>query len=269
MDHHVEDYFQPFSPNSLKGSFHKVLALHKSPLHEWEALIKEVPDLPKGWVELAHLPSQDRIEFMREYWLMKLPYHPLFCEFLMKFFNTLEDIGVYVTQAKHDEPLEACLVYSLKNKGGFYRGAPPASEPTIGQLKAEFSDCLFPEDYLAFLQIHNGFWKSTDCTGLTKSTQLKANYLHFQDALSFLEDSVTSLGLPVNPYALIPFYESFGMPFYQCFWSEWYPQNEMGNVYYSGPQHTISDVRAKDSMTETMAFPTFLDWLQFYLEVID
>jgi hypothetical protein len=59
------------------------------------------------------------------------------------------------------------------------------------------------------------------------------------------------------------------MPFYQCFWAEWYPEQEMGNVYYSGESKTISDVFGSFSSSETMAFTTFTDWLMFYLERID
>ena len=59
------------------------------------------------------------------------------------------------------------------------------------------------------------------------------------------------------------------MPFFQCFWLEWYPEDEMGNVYYSGVANTISDLAAKATSAENMAFPTFTDWLMFYLETIE
>jgi hypothetical protein len=77
---------------------------------------------------------------------------------------------------------------------------------------------------------------------------------------------MTSKGAPVNPKSVIPFYESFGIPFYQCFWGEWYPQQEMGNVYFSHTTKTISDVGGTDSSAESMAFQTFVEWLMFYLE---
>lgn len=98
---------------------------------------------------------------------------------------------------------------------------------------------------------------------------IKTSYETFQ---SFLEEQgapPTSDGKPVDPKTLIPFYESFGMPFFQCFWAEWYPEQEMGNVYYSGETHSISSVRIVGDASENMAFPTFIDWLIFYLEQIE
>jgi hypothetical protein len=76
----------------------------------------------------------------------------------------------------------------------------------------------------------------------------------------------TSDGIEVDPKTLIPFYESFGMPFFQCFWTEWYPEEEMGNVYYSGVSKKILVAEDERPSEENMAFPTFLDWLMFYLE---
>lgn len=83
-----------------------------------------------------------------------------------------------------------------------------------------------------------------------------------------MEPLLTAEGSEVNPKHLIPFYESFGFPCYQCFWADWYPDQEMGNIYYSGLTHTISANRDETVGTENMSFPTFLDWLMFYLETI-
>lgn len=98
------------------------------------------------------------------------------------------------------------------------------------------------------------------------------NYTQFQTMLESLESRVTTeRGLTVNPKSLIPFYESFGMPFFQCFWGDWYPQNVMGmgNVYFSMTSKTISDpLNYEDSSSLNMAFTTFIDWLMFYLERI-
>ena len=90
-----------------------------------------------------------------------------------------------------------------------------------------------------------------------------------QSKISELGKGVTNTkGELINPHSLIPFYESFGMPFYQCFYKDWYPETEMGNIYYSGNTNTISDVKNKDPSSEAMAFSTFSDWLIFYLETI-
>ncbi len=84
------------------------------------------------------------------------------------------------------------------------------------------------------------------------------------------QDSLTTTkGVAVNPHSLIPFYKSFGMPFFQCFWGEWHPESEMGNIYYSDLTRKICACTKKDECVETMAFETFTDWLMFYLEKID
>lgn len=268
MDSHIKDYFRQSSGDTPAGNFHKVIELHNAPDMDWGTISQQVPNLPRGWFELSHLSSKDRVEFTRDFWVAKMPYHPKLCEFLMRFFDTIEDIGIFITQQKFDDPFKTTMVYSLKQNEGFYRGAPPCSENDLLEMKNDFPDYLFPNDYLAFLQIHDGFWKTTDCTGLTVSKKLKETYLKFQELLAQQGGVSTASGLAVDPKSLIPFYESFGMPFYQCFWDEWHPENEMGNVYYSGSTNTVSDVNKKDPMAETMAFPTFTDWLVFYLETI-
>lgn len=271
MDHHVKEFYNRSSDDYSKGNFHDVIPLHESPDIDWNSISKKIPQLSRGWFELARLNTKDRIEFTRDYWLSKLPYHPNFSEFLFSFFDNLDDIGIFISQKKFADPYEANLIYSLRDNSGFFRGAIGAKEEEILRLQKSFPDYILPVDYLAFLRIHDGFCKATDCTGITKSELMKEKYLQFQETLA-LEESITittTKGDQVDPKTLIPFYESFGMPFYQCFWAEWYPENEMGNVYYSGITKTISAVSGeKISSEENMAFPTFSDWLMFYLERI-
>lgn len=268
MDRHVKEFYRPFSAEFPEGKFHKVIAVHEAPDVDWNALHSQFPVLCKGWYELSLLSPSDRIEFSREYWLSKLPYHPNLSEFLMRFFDSLDDVGIYLYQKKFDDPFEGNIVYSIKNNNGFFRGGAGVSEKDMLEAAAKFKDCIFPADYLAFLQIHNGFWKTTDCTGLIKLEDLSETYERFvSQVLNSEQPVVTTKGVQIDPKKLIPFYESFGMPFYQCFWSEWYPQQEMGNVYFSGNAFTISDVSQEG--TDSLAFPTFLDWLMFYLERID
>jgi len=269
MDHHIQEFYSQSSDDSSRGGFHKVIPLHDSVDLDWNTVASLVPNLCKGWYELAHLPVPDRIEFTRDFWLARLPYHPLVDDFLDGFFDSLDDIGVFIFQKKFDDPFEANLVYSLKDNGGFFRGALPASEQDVIELQRLFPEYTLPVDYKAFLQIHNGFCKTTDSTGITPSDQVSELYANFQTMIEEGEPLTTNRGLPVNPKTLIPFYESFGMPFFQCFWSEWYPENEMGNVYYSGHTRTISDIESSDTSSESMAFPTFIDWLMFYMERIE
>lgn len=270
MDQHIREFYSKSSDEFSKGCFHSVIPLHDHPEIPWEIISEQCPELRKGWYELARLTPRDRIEFTRDFWLSKLPYRPSLDVFLMKFFGLLDDIGVFIVQKKFDDPHEAHLVYSLRGNSGFYRGRSALSEAQIPQVQKILSDYMLPSDYLAFLGVHNGFSKSSDCTGVTRSDELEKLYVYFQDLISQREGNVTtSSGTSINPASLIPFYESFGMPYFQCFWGEWYPENEMGNVYYSGMTNTISDIKSSASSGETMAFPTFLDWLMFYLEQVE
>lgn len=270
MDVHVKEFYRQFSEQCPQGKFHKVIALHEAPDFEWSVLHLQFPTLCKGWYELTLLTTSDRIEFTRDYWLSKLPYRAGLDEFIIHFFDSIDDIGIYIYQEKFDDPFQVDIVYNLKNNNGFFRGGSPSSEFDIENLKASFPNCIFPVDYLSFLQIHNGFCKTTDCTGLIKAEAVLQSYLKFQTFFTGKNDTlVTTKGTAVNPKKLIPFYESFGMPFYQCFWSEWYPEQEMGNVYFSGNASSISDVFTEEIGPDSMTFPTFLDWLMFYLERVE
>ena len=269
MDDHVNEFFCQTSDEVPHGNFHQVIALHDLEIKpSWEEVSSKVPNLCKGWYELSKLSIEDRIEFLRDFWLAKLPYHPDSLMLFNQYFELLDDIGIFIVQKKYDDPFEAQLVYSIKDGGGFFRGFCGATEDEIIALQKQFPNIIFPQDYLAFIQIHNGFSKATD-TGITPTSKLHDSYQKFQTLLAEEEPLISLKGQSINPASLIPFYESFGMPVFQCFWTEWYPEQEMGNVYYSGITKTLSDVEASDSSTDSLAFYSFLDWLFFYLERID
>jgi hypothetical protein len=268
MDKHIKTFFNQSSNDAPNGNYHEVIALHNLPEITWKEITNKAPVLPKGWYELSRLNIKDRIEFSRDFWLSKLPYHPLLNNFLNQFFNRLDDVGIFLVQHKWGDPFEAQMVYSLANDSGFYRGGIPASEQNISDLQKSFSKYILPVDYLSFLQIHDGFWKTTDITGVTHSVYLYENYLNFREFLAKQGPLTTSKGDAVDPKSLIPFYETFGMPYYQCFWTEWYPEQEMGNIYYSSSMDNIYDAKVLGPSAEMMAFPTFTDWLMFYLEAI-
>lgn len=269
MSDHIKDFYRASTEDSPNSHFHQVIALNEGPDIEWETIHLKVPSLPRGWFELSRLDLRDRVEFTRDFWMKKLPFHPHLHEFIAEFFNLIEDIHVFLVQQKFDDPFEAHLVYRLKDDGGFFKGYPPALESELLQLQADFPDVIFPKDYIAFLQVHNGLCKTTDCTGIFQTKCMKAMYDNFQADLEKSDKEISSAtGSVINPKSLIPFYESFGMPFFQCFYKDWYPEDEMGNVYYSGNTNTISDVKNLDPSREAMAFPTFSDWLTFYLEAI-
>jgi hypothetical protein len=42
----------------------------------------------------------------------------------------------------------------------------------------------------------------------------------------------------------------------------------MGNLYCSGIEHKLSNYLNGDLWKENLAFPTFLDWLLFYLKEV-
>lgn len=265
MSEHIHDFFIEDGPDK---HFHKVIALHETPGLEWESLKQLAPFLPRGWFELSRLSLEDRVDFTREYWLSTLPFSgdSGLEKRLEEFFETVEEIGFYLTQLKKDGPFDVHMVYSLKNEAGFFQGGPPVSEEVLQTLNARFGHLNFPSDYLAFLKIHDGFSKYTD-TGLIKSRDMAQVYQRLQHLLTE-EILVTPDGQVVNPESLIPFYESFGLHCYQCFYSDWYPDEEMGNVYFSEHDRSLSNFLDPHTLEENLAFPTFLKWLIFYLEDI-
>lgn len=270
MDEHFNAYFHEFSGESPTGNYHKVIALHESPELSWEEVKKKAPDICKGWFELSRLNNEERLEFLEQFWESKLSEFPKFCQFFEKFFKDVSDIGIYLTQKTFDDPFESQLVYSLKGNQGFFRGRPPAKEEQIEKVKAQFPEATFPQDYILFMQVHNGFHKSTDTTGITPLERMRETYDAFQSFFEKNDMLLSKNKQMIDPSRLIPFYTSFGMPFFQCFYMDWYPEQEMGNVYCSISAKTVSDVSDMDSLTEeSLSFPNFCDWLKFYLEKIE
>jgi len=267
MDEHVNEFFSEKTEEIPHGNYHKAIALHDNPDISWKSVNARIPSLCKGWFELARLPSSDRIEFLKDFWLSTLPYKPKNHQSLLDFFKRLDDIGVYIIQQKFADPFECKLVYSLRNNQGFYHGGVGATEEEIGLLQRLFPDHIIPEDYLSFIKIHNGFCKATD-TGVLRIDDIKENYEAFQALLETGDPISLDEAKFIEPKTLIPFYKSFGMPVFQCFWSEWYPEQEMGNVYYSNFSRTISESKQEKEVSENLSFPTFVDWLCFYLEKV-
>lgn len=269
MNKNVAHYYKEFSKDDPSpGHFHKVIALHERKEFTWEEVKEISPSFPRGWFELASLSSQCRLEFLCDFWLSKLPFRLKFSEFIPKFFERIEEVGVYLIQRTFDDPFEEEIVYSFKEDGGFFRGKPPVSEENLLTVQKKFPNILFPEDYINFLQIHDGFSKGID-TGLILHAKVVEVYEGFLAFLAGLDPIFIKEGEAVEPRNLIPFYESFGLHGYQCFYADWYPEQEMGNVYFSGIDHVLSDISNRDLWVENLAFPTFLDWLLFYLKGVD
>jgi hypothetical protein len=196
-----------------------------------------------------------------------MPYHPRAHPRFFEFFERLDDVAVVLVRKRDDEPMDAELVYSLADNSAFFRGKPPCTEAILHDLKKELSVNL-PHDYLSFLKIHNGFGKLSEM-GLLEAEEISYARRRVMDLIMRTEKRVKSGGSDVDPGALIPFYEVLGLSSFQCFYRDWYPGNEMGNVYLSGIDYTISDVNDKKAWMEHLAFPSFSEWLSLYLEGMD
>lgn len=266
MTDRVHDFFRQRPDDEHQGHFHKVMALHEEPLLDWDQLKKQIPLLPRGWYELSRLPKEDRVEFTRDYWFAKLiPHVPPeigFEERLSSFFEKLDDLAIFVTQEVENNPFEIHMVYCLKDNRGFFHGHPPATEDTLSTFTKQFANFNFPPDYLAFLTIHDGFSKYTD-TGLIRTKDIARNYLRFQQ-VNANEVILSPEGAIVDPKNLIPYYESFALHCYQCFYADWYPAGEMGNIYYA--EKTEADFFSQNFLDENFAFSSYLGWLMCYLE---
>jgi hypothetical protein len=256
----VRDFYR--AEEKGEPAFHAVLFLSENQ-ESWDDASRKSAQLPRGWFELCRLSLEDRIGFVRDFWLNLLPYHPSFHLFINEFFGKLDDLGVILSQTKESNRWNVEMVYSLEDNRSFFRGLPPCSESELDELKSLFVS--LPRDFLAFMRIHNGFGKLSEM-GLLRSEQITKVKQHLMDQFLWGERSLRLGNAIVDPGSLIPFYESYGLGSYQCFFNEWYPGSEMGNVYLSGIDYTISDYRNRKEWAEQMAFPTFLDWLAFYLE---
>lgn len=269
MDHHIAEYYKESGGNNLSpGCYSRIIQLNKHPQLTWKEVLQMAPQMSRGWFELSHLPVSDRIEFSRDYWISKLPYHECIPQLLEKFFSSLDDIGVFLTQKQYDDVFECKLIYSIANNGGFYHGNLPMSEREKIDLYNQFPGIILPQDYIAFMEIHNGFAKIND-VGILEAKSVYPTFLELKERLTRREPIVGADGQAFDPSKLIPFYHSFGTQCFQCFFDEWHPENEMGNVYFSEMSRTISDVTGIKSSIDQMAFATFSEWLAFYLERIE
>lgn len=245
-------------------AFKEVIFLSEETNATWEEISKKAPDLPRGWFELSRVSARDRIDFTRDFWLDRMPYHPSAHPAFFEFFEQLDDVAVVLFRMKEDEPFISELVYSLADDSTFFRGRPPCKEGDIHELRNEIEVTL-PLDYLSFVRIHDGFGKLSEM-GLLEVEELAHGRRRVMDLLIQTDKRVKSGGVDVDPGALIPFYETLGLSSFQCFYTDWYPGSEMGNVYLSGIDYTLSDVSDKKAWVENLAFPSFSEWLAYYLQ---
>ena len=253
-----------FFSGSKDNPFREVRFLSEENNGSWEEISKIAFNLPRGWYELSRVSEQDRVEFTRDFWLDRLPYHPSAHPAFFEFFEQLDDVVVVLTRRVEDEPMDGELIYSLADNSSFFRGRPPCTEADIQELQREI-DVNLPRDFLSFLKIHNGFGKLSEM-GLLESEEMGSARRRVIEMFLKTAKRVRSGDVDVDPGALYPFYEVCGLSSFQCFFSDWYPGSEMGNVYLSGVDYTISDVSHKKSWVENLAFPTFSEWLSYYLQ---
>jgi len=245
-----------------ENRFEKVIFLADSLDLDWSAVTEIISDFPRGWFELSRISVQDRIQFTYDFWLDRLPFHINMSSVLNQFFGKLEDVGVVLIC---NEGLWSCeLIYSLKDNSSFFRGCPGASSPDIEEVKMSLGFSL-PRDYFAFMKIHNGFGRRSEM-GLLKLDELVDARRRLSQSILKADRIVKSGSTSVDPGALLPFYEVYGLASFQCFYTDWYPGNEPGNVYFSGVDYTVSDTRREKFWNENLAFSSFLEWFIYYLE---
>lgn len=260
----MNSLIRQFFTGKKENQFKEVLFLSEEPNAVWESISKIAFNLPRGWFELSRLSARDRVEFSRDFWLDRMPYHPSAHPAFFEFFEQLDDVVVVLASQRAGQPLEAELVYSLADNSSFFRGKPPCTDEDLQDLKNEIGVSL-PRDFLSFAKIHNGFGKLSEM-GLLEVGEMAHAKRRVMDLLIQTDKRIRSGEVDVDPGALIPFYEVFGLASFQCFYTDWYPGNEMGNVYLSGIDYILSDVSDKKMWAESFAFPTFSEWLAYYLQ---
>jgi len=251
-----------FYEKGNESNFQEVLFLSEDRYASWTEIAEKAPDFPRGWFELSRISPEERVEFIRDFWFDLLPYHPYAQSAIAEFFSRVDDVAPII--ARKDDELQPEMVYSFADNSTFFRGLPPATEEDLREFRREIGLPL-PRDYLSFNRLHNGFGKLSEI-GVLKIEDVGVARQRVKDLLFNAEKSVRSNGRPVDPGSLIPFYETYGLSSFQCFYADWYPGSEMGNVYLSGVDYTISDTSDRKSWAENLAFPTFLEWLAYYLE---
>ncbi len=257
----MNDLAKQFYVEGGDAKFEGILILHENRDFSWAELSEKVFDLPRSWFELSHISKEERVEFVCDLWLDRLPFHPKAHPFFFQFFARLDDVAIVVVKKEGEFSSE--MVYSLADNSTFFRGFPPAIDQDISLFKTEIGHGL-PRDYLSFLKLHNGFGKLSEAGLLNMDEVVLARGL-LRDSLLYGENEIRFEDHLVDPNSLIPFYEDYGLSSFQCFFTDWYPNSEMGNVYFSGINHTISDVKHRKE-GEPLAFTSFLEWLVSYLE---
>ncbi len=266
MNNHVREFYG-LDHKLIESPFEDIIDLTEENEFSFDVLQSKCLEFPKGYFELSQLNLKDRIEFVYSFWQKTLNFIPHVQSFFDQFFFNLDDVGIYLVKKNLSPTYDCHFIYSVNDDHTFYRGLPSISSQHLESLKNQFSETL-PSDYLNFLKIHDGFSKDGDL-GLIHSEDLLRERRLLQTRVQNLPYKVQFQEEDLDRDALIPFYKSFGLDVYQCFLSNWYPENEMGNTLFSLSEGYISDYNDPISRSKNLVFPTFLDWLVFYMEVVD
>lgn len=266
MDRRLLEYYTPCSAGNPAGRFHAVIDLETHLKMGWEKLTQICPTLPQGWFELVALAMTDRIELMREHWLLKMAPSPKVQEAFTQFFRSLDYVGVFLTQRTYDDPFEVELVYQVSGQGRFFRGRPGATLETITTLQKEFVEYILPVEYTSFLQVHDGFANGMD-VGMFGSRDMALACIDFQDVLAKAHGEESYVAVPLK--SLIPFYQSSERVYFECFWDAWHPHRRPEGVPHVESPHTMGVLSVTENRVETMASTSFLDWLILYLKKVD
>lgn len=262
MNRSVLEYYK----KDESSGFCDVIFVDEKTTKTYEELKEIAYKFPKAWFELSKLQITDKIEFSADFCLKTLPYSPDIYPLIADFFLNINDISIIMTKKRNDEKYLVELVYSMQNDSTFFRGKPPLDEDIINYINFEFNNIL-PRDYLAFLKIHSGFAKNAD-SGIIEAENMLDLTNHMIDLIENQKKVILLNNQHIDPQDLIFFYQSYQRVDFQCFYTRWQPQ-EIGNVYYSYNDNSISNYYDKASLSENLAFPTFLDWLIFYLDILD
>ena len=203
-------------------SFYEVFFLNQQKDWDWKTASQYAPGLPMSWFELSRISFTDRIEFIRDLWLDLIPYRPKTHAAISDFFMCLEDVEIILHRQTAEEPFTAEMVYGLADNSSFFRGLPPCRREELDGLRSEMPFEL-PRDFQAFCQIHNGFGKLSEL-GILKIDEISEERRKLISSLLKAESLLMSGDEPIDPGSLIPFYESFGLASYQCFYADWYPE---------------------------------------------
>lgn len=258
----IEKFYSP-----KESGFKEVIFLSEESEASFEDLCLTALDLPRAWYELSRISARDRVEFTREFWLDRIPYHPAAHPLFFAFFEKLSDVMVVLTRSMENEPMDAELVYSLRDGSSFFRGRPPCESGELMDLE-DLLQVNLPRDFLSFLRIHDGFGKLSEM-GLIEALEIPETKRRVMDRILKSEKRIFSGNKEVDPGSLIPFFEALGLSSFQCFYKDWYPGSEMGNVYFSGIEDTVSDISDKKTWMEKKAFSSFSEWLAHYLLGMD